>query len=106
RPQAQVALIEAYCKEQGLWATGTPDPQFTETVELDLSRVVPRLAGPRRPQDRVALSDMKESWRRSLDAFLTDGKAGPAAKASVTQGKETFEMEHGAVVISAITSCT
>src|SRR5260370_22920950 len=67
RPEPQVKLIEAYCKAQGLFhGAGAPEPVFTDTVELDLANVEPSLAGPRRPQDRVALANMSREFRREL----------------------------------------
>src|SRR5947208_8766130 len=75
RGDAQVALVEAYCKEQGLFRTdATPDPLFTDTLELDLGTVVPSLAGPKRPQDRVPLTDAKTMYLQALEADLA--KAG------------------------------
>ncbi|GAB4210275.1 MAG: aconitate hydratase AcnA [Sandaracinaceae bacterium] len=71
RSEERVALVERYCKEQGLfWSKAAPKPRFSDTLELDLEAVVPSLAGPKRPQDRVALTDMKRSWRRALAGFL------------------------------------
>ena len=105
RDASQVALVEAYAKAQGLFATaGAPDAVYTETMEMDLSSVVPSLAGPRRPQDRVSLSNAKTSFAGSLDELKKGVKAvtgsGGAAVATATQ------LEHGSVVIAAITSCT
>ncbi len=129
RQEEVVALTEAYCKEQGLFRTNDmPDPVFTDMLELDLSTVVPSLAGPKRPQDRVPLTDMKASYQKSLGEMLAAGKSkgeddeggGKGAKAPaapvdearlkqsviIKQGKETYEVGHGAVVIASITSCT
>jgi aconitate hydratase len=129
RTDEQVKVVEAYAKEQGLWrAEGQPDPQFTDVLELDLSKVVPSLAGPKRPQDRVALSDMKGSYGKSLREMLAAGKSkgedeegGKKVDASaaanidpalldravtVKRGRESYELGHGAVVIASITSCT
>ncbi len=105
-------LTEAYCKEQGLFRTDTtPDPMFSDTLELDLGDVEPSLAGPKRPQDRVALRDMKNAFRRTLVApvkdrgyGLADGEIARTATAKLDGGAAT--MGHGAVVIAAITSCT
>ena len=92
RPADLIELIEAYTKEQGLFRTdATPDPIFTDTLELDLGTVVPSLAGPKRPQDRINLPDMKSSFLSSLGA---EPKVAPGG------------LREGAVVISAITSCT
>ena len=100
RPHEQVALVEAYCKEQGLFRTdATPDPSFTDTLELDLGTVEPTVAGPKRPQDRVALKQAKSSF-----AKLTEGAA--AKNAQVKNNGDSFDIASGAVVIAAITSCT
>ncbi len=104
-------LTEAYAKEQGLFRTDTtPDPSFSDTLELDLGTVEASLAGPKRPQDRVALRDMKRAFRKGLVAPVRErgfGLAEPevARTAQVTNGS-TSTIGHGAVVIAAITSCT
>jgi aconitate hydratase len=100
RSQEQVALVESYCKEQSLFRTDeTPDPVFSDTLELDLGSVEPTLAGPKRPQDRVALRAAKASFTRVLD--------GAAPKnVAVRNNGDAFELSSGAVVIAAITSCT
>ncbi|MGE0864967.1 MAG: aconitate hydratase AcnA [Vicinamibacterales bacterium] len=106
RDASQVALVEAYARAQGMFATpDSPDAVYTETMEMDLSSVVPSLAGPRRPQDRVSLSNAKRSFAGSLDELkkgvkVGGGASGHAAVATATQ------LEHGSVVIAAITSCT
>jgi aconitate hydratase len=146
RPAAQVALVEAYAKEQGLWHDPAGHAHYSEELQLDLSTVVPSLAGPKRPQDRVALSDAKDSFRTALGAYvqldsLDDGiadtfpasdpvaaesgegedaraAAAPAAppaavrsrpstptQVTMDDGTQTT-VDHGAVVIAAITSCT
>ncbi|UCG17043.1 MAG: aconitate hydratase AcnA [Phycisphaerales bacterium] len=112
RPADVVDLVERYCKEQGLFRTpDSPDPEFTDTLQLDLGTVEPSLAGPKRPQDRVLLSDMKQSFRASLTApirdrgFALDG-AALARKATVKINGQSAEIGHGAVVIASITSCT
>jgi aconitate hydratase len=112
RPGELIDLVERYCKEQGLFRTpDTPDPIFTDTIELDMSTVEPCVAGPKRPQDRVPLSDMKRSFRAALRApvaergFALDDKA-LAQKGEVEQDSSAREITHGAVVIAAITSCT
>jgi aconitate hydratase len=95
-----IALVEAYCKEQGLFRTDmSPEPLYSEQVELDLGAVSPSMAGPKRPQDRIELADVKKSFRDALPA---------AAKKSVqvAMDGETVELSSGAVVIAAITSCT
>ena len=146
RPEARVALVEAYCKQNGLWHDPDEPPTYSQVVELDLSTVEPSLAGPRRPQDRIALSGAKEAFLHALPTFgIEYGNAQDAAVAasfpasdppatmepgaSEPEGKgavpvltapvanppggvlceldgETFELEHGSVVIAAITSCT
>ncbi|WP_182526469.1 aconitate hydratase [Nocardioides dongkuii] len=172
RPAEQLALVEAYAKEQGLWHDPAAEPRFSERLELDLATVVPSLAGPKRPQDRVSLSDAKEAFRTALVDYVSDGRTGgedrkpgvpqqeqpagvaskvdeasaesfpssdapasngsgghgggngagapddwhdhaaagegrPSVKAKVTLEDGTeFELDHGAVAIAAITSCT
>ncbi len=144
RPPEQVALVEAYAKEQGLWLDPNASTRYSENVELDLSTVVPSLAGPKRPQDRVALSEAKTSFRRALgtyvqldrlddeiadtfpasDPFVAERENGggvelaadpaahqphgrPTARAEVTlDDGTTTSVDHGSVVIAAITSCT
>ncbi len=105
-------LVEAYTKEQGLFRTdATPDPLFSDTLSLDLGDVEPSLAGPKRPQDRVALREMKSSFRRALTApvkergyGLEPGQVGETAEVGSNGDRST--LGHGAVVIAAITSCT
>jgi aconitate hydratase len=146
RPAEQVALVEAYAKEQGLWHDpSAPEPVYSEYLELDLSTVVPSIAGPKRPQDRVALSDAKAQWRTDIRTYvagdepelsaadLASAESFPASdppaidhgngdapresspvenqrphkRTPVTMGDgSSFELDHGAVVIAAITSCT
>jgi aconitate hydratase A / 2-methylisocitrate dehydratase len=150
RSAEQVALVEAYAKEQGLWHDASVEPAFSETLSLDLSTVVPSIAGPKRPQDRIALTDAKPAFRQALGTYTSDAVAGdttsavdeaseesfPASDApahseggngggepvhftaaagstgrqsrptSVTLDGATFELDHGAVAIAAITSCT
>ena len=147
RDAQRVALVEAYCKENLLWHEPEHQPTYSEIVELDLGEVEPSLAGPRRPQDRVPLTDAKNSFLAALETFgidygdavdeqvaetfpasdptveqhpLTDGFSEPEAPVEVPStvvaeraepvqvemGGARFELEHGAVVIAAITSCT
>ncbi|GAB3689778.1 aconitate hydratase [Saccharopolyspora tripterygii] len=148
RPADQVALVEAYAKEQGLWHDADREPEYSEYLELDLSTVVPSIAGPKRPQDRIEVSDAKPSFRKSLTDYVQTQNADDAAldeageesfpasdPVSVTHhgegdkprlvsaadgasGRSTnpitvssdelgeFELDHGAVVIASITSCT
>src|SRR5499433_2905181 len=127
RPADRVALVEAYAKEQGLWHESGQHARYSEELSLDLSTVVPSLAGPKRPQDRVALADAKTAFREALGAYvhapgLDNGLAGtfpasdpvssenpgrPSHPAQVTleDGTKTA-VDHGSVVIAAITSCT
>ncbi|MBI2209277.1 MAG: aconitate hydratase AcnA [Deltaproteobacteria bacterium] len=100
-----IKLVEAYCKKQGLFRTdASPDPVFTDTLELDLAAVEPSLAGPRRPQDRVPLTQAKASFREALPGLLKSGT--PDQTVSVQLNGDRATLGHGAVVISAITSCT
>jgi aconitate hydratase len=102
RPDAQVALVEAYCREQGLWHDPTRQIVFSEYLELDLADVVPSIAGPKRPQDRIALTGAKAAFVGALPTYTS----APEASAEVTRSGETFRLGHGAVAIASITSCT
>ncbi len=151
RSEEQLALVEAYAKAQGLWHDPSVEPRFSERLELDLSTVVPSIAGPKRPQDRVSLSDAKQSFRGALTAYVDNGadaisgsydealeESFPASDAPATHddahgqtpardylscapadgGRASnpadvtladgtkFKLDHGAVTIAAITSCT
>ena len=146
RDDKQVALVESYAKEQGLWHDPASEPRYSETIELDLGTVVPSIAGPKRPQDRVALTDAKAGFRNALvdyakqaepphsgvdeaseesfpasDAPAYHGTNGtgapheapdrgevrrPSNPAKVSLDGQEFEVDHGHVVIAAITSCT
>ncbi|WIX76113.1 aconitate hydratase [Amycolatopsis carbonis] len=148
RSAEQVALVEAYAKEQGLWHDAAHEPVYSEYIELDLSTVVPSIAGPKRPQDRIELSDAKSSFRKSVHDYVDDdqrtphtkvdeaveesfpasdpaslsfadedaepvhsaanGAAGrPSKPVTVTSAERgEFVLDHGAVVIASITSCT
>ncbi|NDL66945.1 aconitate hydratase AcnA [Anaerotalea alkaliphila] len=113
RDEEQVALVEAYYKAQGMFAEkGSPEPQYSEVLELDLSTVVPSLAGPKRPQDLVLLSDMKESFRSIAAKPLSEGGYGLSSNKMEEQVEVQWEdgrkevMKAGAVVLAAITSCT
>jgi aconitate hydratase len=100
RPAEQIALVEAYCKEQMLFRTdATPAPEFNGTLELDLSSVEPTVAGPKRPQDRVSLRNAKSSFAKVIEGGL-------AKHATVKNNGDSFDLSSGAVVIAAITSCT
>jgi len=111
RPAELVDLVERYAKEQGLFRTDdTPDPAFSDVVELDLTTIEPSLAGPKLPQDRVSLKNMKTTFRQQLLAPVGPRGFGLseddlARTAEVSNG-ETTAISHGAVVIAAITSCT
>ena len=130
RSADQVALVEAYAKALGLWHDpSAPEPSYSEYLELDLSTVVPSIAGPKRPQDRVALSEAKDAFRTVLPEYAQDAdgvdeesmESFPASDAPasnwqangrthkptpVTVDGRTFDLDHGAVVIASITSCT
>jgi aconitate hydratase len=135
RPAERIALVEAYMKEQGLFHTaGSPEPVFTDTLSLDLNTVVPSIAGPRRPQDRIRLSDAKRAFAEALPSLLPSGRELPhsqkdAANKTVGTGPDAVGvwgegdarspdvkrvmrddaeevLDHGSVVIAAITSCT
>jgi aconitate hydratase len=121
RSEDQIKLVEEYAKAQGLFRTKeSPTPRFTDTLELDLGSVVPSLAGPARPQDRIELTQSKRSFRKALvgmiakdlaapeaDAYITGKSAAPAKLASKAKiGTTSAELTHGDVVIAAITSCT
>ncbi len=104
REPARVALVEAYAKEQGLWRDpADPDPVFTDTLDLDLAGVLPSLAGPKRPQDRVVLSNAAVEFKAALAGDF--GKADDMATRVKVEGAN-FDVGHGDVVIAAITSCT
>ncbi|WP_342360246.1 aconitate hydratase AcnA [Terrarubrum flagellatum] len=104
RAAGRIALVEKYAKAQGLYRTKTTeDPVFTDTLELDLSTVAPSLAGPKRPEGRVALNDAKTGFLTALESEYK--KPGEAAKRFKVEGKN-FDIGHGDVVIAAITSCT
>jgi aconitate hydratase len=103
RSEEQIALVEAYCREQGLFHDeDTPEAQYSELLALDLATVEPSLAGPKRPQDRVVLSEAKESFEKALPNLIKATKAGTPAVPTNGNG----HLHHGSVVIAAITSCT
>jgi aconitate hydratase A / 2-methylisocitrate dehydratase len=103
RDEDTIALVEAYCKAQGLWREAdSPEPQFTDTLELDLSTVVASLAGPKRPQDKVTLPELGARF----DELLEDGSRLDEARQSFDVDGKDFKLHHGDVVIAAITSCT
>jgi aconitate hydratase len=102
RTAQQIALVEAYAREQGLWHDPSHEAVYSEYLELDVASVVPSLAGPKRPQDRVLLSEAQASF----EAALPDYTKVPAAVVETTIDGEPIEIGHGAVAIAAITSCT
>jgi aconitate hydratase len=124
RPEQQLALVEAYAKAQGLWLDPAAEPDFSEKLELDLSTVVPSIAGPKRPQDRIVLANAAEKFKQDVRNYVEDddeaGKESfPASDAPAsTNGVptrptlvtapdgSTYEIDHGAVTVAAITSCT
>ncbi len=100
RPEEQIELVETYAKTQGLWHDPTVEPIFSEYLELNLSTVVPSIAGPKRPQDRVVLSDSKVQFEKALAAYSPQ-----KSNAAEVKG-ESFSIDHGHVTIASITSCT
>ncbi len=100
RDADRVALVEAYAKAQGMWRdASTPDPEFTDTLELDISTVEPSISGPKRPQDRIALSDSSSAFQDALD---TVGRG----KGPIDAKNQDYQVQDGDVVIASITSCT
>ncbi|MET9366390.1 aconitate hydratase AcnA [Streptomyces griseoflavus] len=127
RSDQQVALVEAYAKEQGLWLDPKAEPDFSEKLELDLSTVVPSIAGPKRPQDRIVLADAKAQFAQDVRNYVKDGgdvdeaskesfpasdapaisNGAPSSPVEVTAADgTTYTLDHGAVTVAAITSCT
>ncbi|GAB3118600.1 aconitate hydratase AcnA [Streptomyces calidiresistens] len=126
RGEQQLALVEAYAKEQGLWLDPAAEPDFSEHLELDLSTVVPSIAGPKRPQDRIALSDAAQQFGQDVRVYVDDTDLDEAGKESFPASDApavssdvpsnpvtvtspdgvTYEIDHGAVTVAAITSCT
>ncbi|MEO1041282.1 MAG: aconitate hydratase AcnA [Pseudomonadota bacterium] len=103
RDEDRIALVEAYAKEQGMWRDDTVEPVFTDTLALDLSSVVPVISGPKRPQDKILLTEAPEAFAAALDQEY--GKADEADKQVAVDGEE-FTLGHGDVAVAAITSCT
>jgi aconitate hydratase len=124
RSAQQVALVEAYAKEQGLWLDPAAEPDYSEKLELDLSTVVPSIAGPKRPQDRIVLANAAQQFAHDVRNYVTDdeeaGKESfPASDSPATSNGvptkptqvtapdgSSYELDHGAVTVAAITSCT
>ena len=105
REPERIALVEAYARAQGMWReAGTPDPVFTGTLALDLDQVEPSIAGPKRPQDKIRLSDAKPTFASALGT--TFGVAEEAGSVRIPVADADYELRHGDVVIAAITSCT
>ncbi|MGE0383884.1 MAG: aconitate hydratase AcnA [Gammaproteobacteria bacterium] len=105
RSDEQLALVEAYAKAQGFWRErGTADTSYSSTLELDMGTVVPSLAGPKRPQDRLALANARSVFRDALGPMVKDRGTGGSASVAAPAG--SYELKDGAVVIAAITSCT
>lgn len=110
RSDAQVDLVERYFKEQGIFRTdSSPDPEYTDVLELDLSTVEPSLAGPKRPQDRIPMKDLKKTWQGLMTKTIKEGGyelAGKTETVSKIENGYRSDLRHGDVVIAAITSCT
>ena len=104
RSAEQVALIEAYAREQGLWHDPGHEPDYSEHLELDLSTVEPSIAGPKRPQDRIRLADAATAFRAAVVDY-TGGEVSKPTPVTTPEGA-AYELDHGAVVVAAITSCT
>jgi len=104
RSDEQVALVEQYAKAQGMWHDPSASPRFSENIELDLSTVVSSIAGPKRPQDRISLTDSKNAFEKILPTYFTD-KTGKEAY-PVHVGASATTIKNGDVVIASITSCT
>ena len=102
RDETQIALVEAYARAQGLWHNPEHEPVYSELIELDLASVVPSIAGPKRPQDRIALSQAKAKFADALPTYTTD----PSKTVTFTIDGQEVAIGHGAVTIAAITSCT
>ncbi|MFD4466923.1 aconitate hydratase AcnA [Rhodococcus sp. NPDC058505] len=146
RSDEQLALVEAYAKEQGMWHDAANEPAYSEYLELDLGTVVPSIAGPKRPQDRILLSDSKAAFRRDINTYVTNGESAahsaldeaveesfpasdpvehstandeavvpsaangatgrPSKPVKVSSDRGEFVLDHGAVAVAGITSCT
>ena len=106
RDEALIATVEQYYKEQGMWRDENRTVAYSSELELDLGTIVPSLAGPKRPQDRIELDQMKSQWHADLESNLRPEGSVAGTTASVTSEDETFDLGDGDVVIAAITSCT
>ncbi len=105
RNEEQIALVEAYAKEQGLWLDTTQEAVYSEYLELDLATVVPSIAGPKRPQDRIKLAEAKDKFVNTVTEYMATGATQEAVPVKFADGKST-EITNGDVVIASITSCT
>ncbi|MGD8213800.1 aconitate hydratase AcnA [Aestuariimicrobium sp. Y1814] len=103
RDEHQIKLVEAYAKAQGMWHQADHEPRYSEYLELDLTTVVPSIAGPKRPQDRIKLTESKQNFQ---DAIPTYSQAGDAVVPVTLSDGENFELSNGAVAVASITSCT
>ena len=103
RDESQVKLVEAYAKAQGMWHDPQHEARYSEYIELDLSTVKPSIAGPKRPQDRILISEAKESFEKTVGDYTTN--PGAAVPVTLADGR-SFELRNGAVTVAAITSCT
>jgi len=106
RDEALIETVEQYYKMQGMWRDDSHDITYSSTLELDMGTVVPSLAGPKRPQDRIELTNMKQQWHVDLDGQLRPNGGAGAVASGVESDGETFDLRDGDVVIAAITSCT
>jgi len=109
RPENDIALVSAYCKAQGLFRDERSDPSFADTISLDLSSITPSVAGPKRPQDLIALGSVKKQWLSAdLPGFLKekDKKGNLPSPAGTKIPVKNYQLGHGAVALAAITSCT
>ena len=104
RSADQLALVEQYAKKVGLWHNPEISPRFSENLELELSTIVPSIAGPKRPQDRISLSDAKKSYEKVSPSYFSDKTSNASIPVSVNGNSTT--VQNGAVVIASITSCT
>ena len=104
RSDDQLELVEKYAKVNGLWHDPAVAPRYSETIELDLSTVVPSISGPKRPQDRISLRDSKESFEKIIPSYITEKTTTTAVP--YTRGGKSSELKNGDVVIASITSCT
>jgi aconitate hydratase len=106
RDEALIETVEQYYKLQGMWRDDSHEITYSSSLELDMGTVVPSLAGPKRPQDRIALSAMKQQWHVDLDGQLQPNGGPDVVVSDVVSDGETFDLRNGDVVIAAITSCT